>query len=127
RRSAPFAQPRGAFRVVPGEPFVASLSAHPVALTQLTHRVQVLFTIDDEPHPLVHGCRLRPRHALPPWESSLSGVTHVPGEIGYVCDRVVPATTPNPRLNRTAHSRLRRPWSAGYPQRSIVAARRAAL
>src|SRR5215468_832983 len=90
RRSAPFAQPRGAFRVVPGEPFVASLSAHPVALTQLTHRVQVLFTIDDEPHPLVHGCRLRPRHALPPWESSLSGVTHVPGEICYLCTRFVP-------------------------------------
>ena len=76
-------------RLVARHPLVAGLPADSVPLAQLDHRVQVPLPVRDEPHALFHGCRLRPRHAHLP-VSSLCGVTHVPGQMCYLCTRFVP-------------------------------------
>jgi hypothetical protein len=89
---APFAQALGALPLVTLDPLVPRLPADPVPLAQLHHRVQVPLPVRDEPHTLAHGCRLRPRHAHL-LVSSLCGVTHVPGQMCYLCTRFVPPLT----------------------------------
>jgi hypothetical protein len=90
RSPASLAQPVRPLPFVARDPLVASLPTDPVALAQLDPRVQLALPVRDEPHPLVHGCRLPPRHALLLGSSLGGGVTHVPGSMCYLCTRFVP-------------------------------------
>jgi hypothetical protein len=75
-------QARRSVRLVAIQPLVTSPPTDAVALTQFRHGVQPTFELHHEPHPLLHGFRLRPGHVLSttcahdvPWWATYRGST----------------------------------------------------
>src|SRR3990172_4534218 len=62
--------------MVPGDPFVARLPAHPIAVAQLGHAEVPPQGVQDELGSLLHTIGLTPWHRAPPfrWCPSLHGV-----------------------------------------------------
>ena len=90
RGTTPVAERGPAAGIVARHPFVAGLSADGVAGAELGHVVESEAGIINESFSLFHGCCLQPGHrstsqSIP----SVVGVTHVPGQMCYLCTRFV--------------------------------------